>query len=429
METAWQAVVSLGQGFLVVFSAYALLVGLAGLQSRRQRFSPWFTSRFAVLIPAHNEAAVLDPLLANLQALRYPKDLYDIYVIADNCTDGTEAIAAARGVRVLRRRDPVRRGKGYALGDALSWLGLVDRGTGLPPSEPPPYDAVVILDADNLVSLDLLRVMDARLHAGQRLIQAYVDSKNPGDTWVSAAFSIGFWVNNRFNLLARSNLGLSAALMGTGMCIAADVLRELGWETESLTEDLEFSVQALCLGYRTAFAPETRVYDEKAQSFTASLRQRLRWARGQTQVALRYGPRLLRAAVLRRDVACLDGAARLLQMVAVGMGTVWALARPVVDGLSRLAGPLPGAGAAPELATLLAWLLTSTAAMMAPALLVWRLDRLPASAYRFVALFPLFTYTSALVILWGLLTHRRREWLPTRHTRRLSYQQVLQQTR
>src|SRR5690554_4075022 len=172
------------------FGIYYLLLALAGLFSKRCRREHYPQSRFAILIPAHNEAPVIGKLIENLLELDYPRHLYEIFVIADNCSDDTALVARSYGVTVWERYSRNRRGKGYALADALKLFGLSGA------HDDSPYDAVVIFDADNLVAPNYLRVMNNRLLEGEKLIQCFIDSKNPDDNWVTAAYSITFWYNN-----------------------------------------------------------------------------------------------------------------------------------------------------------------------------------------------------------------------------------------
>ncbi len=80
-----------------------------------------------------------------------------------------------------------------------------------------------------MVDTNFLTHMNNRLCDGAKIVQGYLDAKNPQDTWVTASFSMAFWVANRMLQLARYNLGLSNYLGGTGMAISLDVLKEIGW--------------------------------------------------------------------------------------------------------------------------------------------------------------------------------------------------------
>src|SRR5690554_4277659 len=154
-------IISIVQYIVFCFGIYYLLLALAGLFGKRCRREHLPQSRFAVIVPAHNEAPVIGKLIDNLLELDYPRQLYDIYIIADNCRDHTARVARDSGVMVWERFSRNRRGKGYALADALEMIGL----TGADVSAP--YDAVVIFDADNLVASNYLRVMNNRLLEGE----------------------------------------------------------------------------------------------------------------------------------------------------------------------------------------------------------------------------------------------------------------------
>src|SRR5690606_27970469 len=126
-------------------------------------------------------------LIENLKNLDYPKELYDIMVICDNCTDRTAEIVKELGVYAFERKNPNLRGKGHAIEWMLSKLWKLPRS----------YDAVVMFDADNLASPDYLIHMNNDLCAGSRVIQAYLDTKNPLDSWVTASYAISYYFANR----------------------------------------------------------------------------------------------------------------------------------------------------------------------------------------------------------------------------------------
>jgi cellulose synthase/poly-beta-1,6-N-acetylglucosamine synthase-like glycosyltransferase len=103
--------------------------------------------------------------------------MYDIMVICDNCTDQTADIVRQHGVYAFERNNPKLRGKGFAIEWMLKELWRL----------PKTYDAVVMFDADNLVSPDYLVHMNNDLCSGSRVIQAYLDTKNPHDSWITSA--------------------------------------------------------------------------------------------------------------------------------------------------------------------------------------------------------------------------------------------------
>ncbi len=221
------------------------------------------------------------PHVENMVGMDYPRDLYDVVVLADNCTDETAELAQGAGAQVWVRRDPDRRGKGYA----LEWALQRDLQN---------YDAVCVFDADNLADTSFLSVMALHLREGKQIIQAYLDTKNPWDTWITASYAIAYWYMNRFWQKARMRLGLSGALGGTGFCVATPVLQRLPWTSHSLTEDLEYTVRAVTEGLSVYWTPLTKVYDEKPVAFSSTITQRSRWLQGHWSVAFDHSPALLR---------------------------------------------------------------------------------------------------------------------------------------
>ncbi|TEB15167.1 Beta-monoglucosyldiacylglycerol synthase [Pelotomaculum sp. FP] len=250
-------------------------------------------SRLAVFIPAHDEETVIYQTVQSILASDYPKGKLDVFVIADNCADRTEELAQNAGARVLRREHKTLRGKQHALAWAFKQIDLEK------------YQGVIVLDADNRVEPGFIRVMDRHLTAGHKVVQGYVETKNPGDSWITANYAYMFWYMCRLQM-ARTRLGLSAWLAGTGLCISTEIIRRVGWNVKTLVDDVEYTCQLLLAGERVVFAPGAVVYDQKPVGLRDSMKQRLRWIRGQTQVTMRYVPRLafqvLRSWV-RGDVA------------------------------------------------------------------------------------------------------------------------------
>lgn len=400
--------------FLIGYSLYFLAFVLFGLFTRKYNDFKKPEKKFAVIVPAHNEEKVISKLINNLYKLDYPKKLYDIFVIADNCQDKTAEIARKCHANVLERTNKLQKSKGYALKFALQKLGFTTGNSE--------YDAAAIFDADNLVQRNFLHVMNNRLLKDEKIIQAYVDAKNPADNWVTATFAMMFWINDRFNLLSRYNIGLSAVLMGTGMCISADTLEKTGWDTSTLTEDLEYSVQALFKGIKTSFARETKIFDEKPLSFRASCRQRLRWGRGQLSVAFKYVPGLLYQGFKRKNLAMLDSGFRLFQQPFIMFYAVMTLLRLSFPGIFYspffnivLKNIKPMAVVMPVMPYLLP---TS----------VFLLDKLSFKSFKYIIFFPLFMYSWVIILYWALLTLNEKHWLPTTHSRSLSREDLLKDT-
>ncbi len=255
---------------VVVFLLYQAIIGVFALLGLPKAAVADRRNRFAIVVAARNEQRVIGNLLDSLNRQNYPRDAFSVFVIADNCTDNTAQVSQARGARVYCRRDAVRVGKGYA----LNWFFELFRA-----AYPNDFDAVVIFDADNLADPDFLAAMNDRLCAGECAVMGYRDSKNPYDSWVAAGHSISFWFNSRFYLQPRARLGLSTLAGGTGYAFRTELIAD-GWQTGTISEDLEFSLQLMARGGRVGYEPRARFYDEQPVGLFVSMRQRIRWANG-----------------------------------------------------------------------------------------------------------------------------------------------------
>ena len=226
---------------VTIFWLYQLVVSICSLIKLKDKpIIEEKQNRFMAIIPAHNEAAVVRNLIESLKNQNYPKELYDIYVIADNCTDNTAQIARDAGAIVFERFDDTKKTKGFA----LQWF-LKQKI-----EENAPYDAFCVFDADNIADVNFLKAMNKKLCQGENVVQGYRDIKNPTDNWITAGYAIFYWTMNRFYHLARYNLGLSPLLNGTGFMVRFDVIKPTGWDTNTLTEDIEFSLKNIIEGRR-----------------------------------------------------------------------------------------------------------------------------------------------------------------------------------
>lgn len=262
--------------------------------------------KFMAIIPAHNEESVIANLVESLKQQDYPKDLYDIYVIADNCTDNTAKIASDSGAIVLKRFDEAHKTKGFA----LNWF-LKQKI-----EENADYDAFCVFDADNIVDKNFLKAMNKKLCQGEEVVQGYRDIKNPTDSWIASGYAIFYWMMHKFYHLARYNLGLSPLLNGTGFMVKFDLVKPNGWQTITLTEDIEFSLINIAQGRKLGWATEAIVYDEQPVSFSQSWSQRSRWTVGHLQCMKHYTKKLANGVKENKTLMNFDG---LLYMFGIPM--------------------------------------------------------------------------------------------------------------
>lgn len=283
---------------ITIYWIYQLVISLCSLIKVKEK--PLVEDkehRFMAIIPAHNEEKVISNLIESLKNQNYNKDLYDIYVIADNCTDETAKKAKEAGAIVYERFDEEHKTKGYA----LNWF-LQQKI-----EEDAPYDAFCIFDADNIVDVNFLKAMNKKLCQGEDVVQGYRDIKNPSDSWVSAGYAIFYWTMNRFYHLARYNLGLSPLINGTGFMVKFDVVKPEGWNTKTLTEDIEFSLKRIIAGKKLGWATDAIVYDEQPVGFKQSWSQRSRWTVGHIQCLKEYTKPLAVAVKDNKTIMNFDG--------------------------------------------------------------------------------------------------------------------------
>lgn len=282
---AWldSALVLLLLSYLSVAVLYLLLLAFSGWTAREKAREAVFPQkRFAILIPAHNEEKVLGQCLESIQNQNYYNNLYQVYVIADNCSDKTTELARKHPVQVLERSDTSRPGKGYALAWGLEKIKLDD------------YDALVIVDADCLLQENLLLAFNRRLLGGQLVLQAYDGIYNIQQSFLTYLLYLGNLVENHLFYAGRQVLGLTTFLRGTGMCFSTRVLRKYGWHSFSETEDLEFSLRLLEDGFKIDFVPESKVLAIQPSQLKTAYSQKRRWAGGTFQIIRKNLLRLIK---------------------------------------------------------------------------------------------------------------------------------------
>ncbi len=306
------------QLFALVLGSYYILISVfAWIPKRKIPDISNKTHTFAMVIAAHNEQAVIKYMVESLKKLHYPSEAYDIFVIADNCTDATAATASDAGAMVYERSDRSLRGKGHALEWMFTKIFAMEKK----------YDAIAIFDADNVVSSNFLSEINAQFNKGYRVVQGNIDSKNPFDTWISCAYSISFWSIGRLYQLARNNINVSCQLSGTGFAVDTALIEEYGWGATCLTEDMEFTAKLILNGHSVGWAHNAVVYDEKPLTMSQSWRQRTRWMQGHADVASRFLASLLKKAFKDRDLNAFDCAIYLLQPFKVlALGVITSMA-------------------------------------------------------------------------------------------------------
>ncbi len=277
---------------------YQIVYVFVGLFGKSLRFTAKKNHRFAVMISARNESGVIAHLIDSLHKQNYPKELLDIFVVADNCTDNTAEVAKEAGAIVYERFNQEQVGKGFALNWLLNkiWTEHADKQ----------YEGYFVFDADNVVLPSFVSSMNAVFDQGYRLVTSYRNSKNFGDNWISAGYSIWFLREAKFLNNARMQLGTSCAVSGTGFLVSDEIFRRNGgWVHYLLTEDIEFTTDSIIKGEKVGYCADAVLFDEQPDNFKTSYTQRLRWSKGFYQVFYHYGAKLLKGA-LKGNFSCFD---------------------------------------------------------------------------------------------------------------------------
>jgi len=297
-----EALLALPVLYLCIVSVFAILN--AKRRKRDCETYPAPRTRFAILIPAHNERAVLGTLLDNLAELNYPRDRYAVFVVADNCTDTTAELARARrGVHVYERFDQDQRGKGYA----LNWLLRQLKNDHLR------FDAYVMLDADSVVDASFLLAMNRELLCGARALQGRYTVLNATDSPNTALRWIALSLMNHVRQLGRNAIGGSSALTGNGMCFSHGLLEEHPWQAFSIIEDYEYYLELVQHGERIVHVPDAVVRAVMPTTLAQMETQEIRWSgSGASQHVWPRVWMLLKSGVRNADFVRLEAIAELL---------------------------------------------------------------------------------------------------------------------
>ena len=283
-----------------VLSCYQLIFAVMRLFGKiRDHGDTKKLNRFAVLIAARNEEAVVGHLIDSIKRQNYPAELVDVYVVADNCDDNTAAVCEAHGARVMVRRNTQQVGKGYALKALLHHIRESRPDTK--------YDGFFIFDADNLLDENYIKEMNRVFSNGNRIVTGYRNTKNFGDNWITAGYGLYFLREGEQLNRERDYVGASAFVSGTGYLFAADILGDdYDWRWLCLTEDLQFSADMVSRGERISYCYDAVLYDEQPTGFMASLVQRRRWIKGYFQTLGIHGKALLKGVFQKHIFACYD---------------------------------------------------------------------------------------------------------------------------
>ena len=363
--------------------------------------------KFAVLISARNESAVIGELLKSINEQTYKRELVDVFVVADNCTDNTAEIARENGANVYERFDTVNVGKGYALNYILR---KINREYG-----DDAYDAFFVFDADNVLDPHYIEEMNKTFSDGYEILTSYRNSKNYGDNWISAGYALWVLRESKYLNYSRMLLDTSSAISGTGFMLSNEIVkRSGGWKYYLLTEDIEFTVDHVINDYKIGFCKNAILYDEQPNELKQSIRQRMRWAKGYFQVMCNYGTKLIKGTIKGKNFSCYDMSMSILPALLLTIATV------TINGTAIIAGLISGVSVAPIIEAMVRCLVgmyfTLYAIGTITTITEWKnIYTTTAKKILYTFTFPLFMMTYIPITLVALF--KKVEWKPIVHSR------------
>ena len=247
--------------------AYVLVFAIAALLPRRRHETATdVTARFLIVIPAYAEDNVIMPTVKAALTQTYAD--VDVCVVTDHMTEATNSRLAALPLRLVRAAYADST-KGKAL--QLAMTEAYDRRR---------HTHILIIDADNIIQPDLCQQLAALCTTSRVAIQLHRCAKNT-DTPIAMLDAASEEVNNSLFRRGHNNIGLTSALIGSGICFEATWLEHAVQSLKTAGEDKELERQLLLEGHRTIFADELYVFDEKVNNRVNFGRQRRRWLAAQ----------------------------------------------------------------------------------------------------------------------------------------------------
>lgn len=209
------------------------------------------TRKFAVVLFNHGKEQVLSRSLYSVSGLVYPKNKYDIIVIADSYSDSIVQVAEKMGAKILvpplGKRDENKK-------NILSWaFDSILQGDEL-------YDAVVIFDSDGLVSGNYLKVMNYYLEQGSEVIQGGFNNLNRAESWIDKIREVDFLINRFVYPMGRKVMRLGINLRSNGICFSTALLREFPWNIEKQPSITEYGLDLRLNGIEIDFASNAVVF-------------------------------------------------------------------------------------------------------------------------------------------------------------------------
>lgn len=261
---------------------YVLFFALASLLPKRKHLTSSISHlpSYIILFPAYKEDAVILHSVKTFLQQDYPKERYQVVVISDNMSRETNEQLSNLPITLLQPKVE-KSSKAKALQFAMQQSTLADY--------------VVILDADNVVSPDFLSNL-SQLVCMEEAIQCHRTAKN-SDNNIAALDGLSEEINNSLFRKGHNRIGMSSALIGSGMCFNYEWFKENVMRLDSAVEDRELEALLMKQKIYIRYAEDIPVMDEKVSSGDNFQRQRLRWMTGQVQAFIRMLPNIPKAII------------------------------------------------------------------------------------------------------------------------------------
>ncbi|TDT72447.1 cellulose synthase/poly-beta-1,6-N-acetylglucosamine synthase-like glycosyltransferase [Hypnocyclicus thermotrophus] len=238
--------------------------------------------KLAVLIPAHNEEKLIKRCIKSIKKSSDLGYSYDIIVIADNCTDKTIEISKSENVKVLERNNKEKRGKGFALKYAMEKLKNEN------------YYGYIIIDADSIIKENLIEEFGNAFLNGALAVQCLNFVNEPYISRRNSLMHLALMSMNGLRPLGREKLGISAGILGNGFALSKQLIDEIGYNVNSIAEDIEYHLEIINSGKKVKFLKDTAVYSDFPTTEEGAKSQRARWEGGKFYLQKKYFFKLLK---------------------------------------------------------------------------------------------------------------------------------------
>ena len=257
--------------------------------------------RIAYLIPACNEADVIYGTVRSiLEGQDYPRDRFDVFVVADNCTDDTAALAEKAGAIVLVHNDPdpAHHMAAYPLRFGIEHILSV---------EDDPYEIVIRVDADNRLNAEYSSLMNDAYQSGVDLARPYEGAINAAQNFFTKACTMFYVFESRYGSRVRERLGLAAHVNGSGAMMSARMLKATGgYDCVTISEDAEYYFNRLLDGYKGHFVEDAVVSEDMPSSLKDTYNRNKRIGSGSVSLLKPKFAKLLKKFFTSGDLSCLE---------------------------------------------------------------------------------------------------------------------------